>query len=471
MFSEALSRRAFIRGSTAFSAAVTTGDVPDILEDVFTPDVEKGRGKRFFVAANDAVNDNQGRTAAVYSLRRYGSLVEKVDFIPTTEKYELRPNSAPVPIRIPEKAETIVGFANNGTSGNEKIIVGGYNEDESRRQYAAIAISSDSAETFEPFSLNGYDGQEVRGQVREIEKIPSTDIALLRISNQYDIGNQYGIYDAKSDEFRLIAAATDDLPLLDNLYVNPSDPAKVIGTGRIIRSWEYPRAQGIADFTLDLEDAVITSGSYRLSNYLIGLDDVFVLRDDQGEAQETFVLQTIRYQDSIYRLAHRIKQDDLESENYKIETGFEYGQGYDEMIRKSLKGLSKWHDEMTRYPITANLKNIHVFPQGHTWLTGEYQTITGNLPLAIYQNTGEEGALADEESVLPFFFPYLMTFPSSINQEPEFVKLWNGHQLPGIDEAVHGVLFNLEAGGGAMIETDENRVPLDEIVPWYQNPI
>lgn len=473
--SEVLSRRSFVKdAAVAGTAVVAVGlprvlraadKVPPILEGAFTEDREKARGGRL-IDANDAVNDDQDHTVAVYSLRSDGR-VERVDLDTESGKYELEPNSLQVPMR---DAQKIVGFANHDEPGNEKVVVAGYDgTNDLRKQNAVISISADSGRTFGPaVTLMNESGRSYIGRVNETEKIPNLNQALLRASNIYDNGSQYYIYDADTDELKLVYAISEDVPLLDNLSVDPDDKSTLYGSGRVVSQWEGgPYTRGIADFTLDLENHVITDGSHRLEKHFMKLEDMFVGDPRNGLDQDMYALQTVT-EPGYYplRLLHRIKKED--QKDYDIREGFDYGFQLDSMAKDLLKGVSGFYDEAVKYDMITYFKNIHVFPQGHAWATGYYSTaIAGSLPLAVFMpQVNLENPLDDSQI---FLFPDLLSFPSEIKQKPEFVTFWSGQNLPGKDESVHGVVFNLEAGRTTMIETDENHVPLSGDI-WYQRP-
>lgn len=474
-----LNRREILKQAGAFGiAAAVTGKlpgvlrasdegVPPILEGAVTTDNKEANKKRKFILTNHAVNDRDGRTTAVYSLQS-DNQIERLDFNPKTGKYELRSNTAPVPMR---KALAITGFADSGENGNEKIIVGGYQGDNSyNSQSVAIAVSSDSGQTFKSLVPKGILG----GQVKEIKKIPTleSDMAIARVSNQQDVESQYIIYDAKDDRLQLVASATDDLPLIDNVF-SAKNSSEASIAGRVIRRDQQgmPMVMGIANLKLDLKNGIVTNGNYNLDRYLVYLDDLFELRDDAGEVYEYFALQSINDPNyGLLRLIHRIKLEELEKGTYNIEDGFEYGQGYDQMVLNSFFEIPGLRRDLTDYRITTHVRNIDVYPGGHTWLTGGIDTVSGELPIGVYQMTNEEGPIADEDSIRPALFLDMTTIPSGIKDQPEEVMFkGKNNPNPKESEAVYGMLFNLQAGATAIIETDANRVPFNG-PEWYQMP-
>lgn len=263
MPTETLSRRGVLKGFAGLGAAVVSGsfpqvlsaenEVPPILENVFTTDREKSTGGSV-IKANDAVNDENGRTHAVYCLQE-GGQVQRIDFDPITNKYELRQNSARVPILM---AQTIVGFANFKRYGNENIVVGGFDGGSPDPQTAVVAVSPDSGNTFESIPLTDNLEKPVMGVVKEMKRITNR-FALLSAGNIGDIKNQYGLFDSETNKFRLVSVASGDLPLplLDNLKEGP-DGSTIYVTGRVIRkSHGNSYIQGVAGLRLDLDDAFI----------------------------------------------------------------------------------------------------------------------------------------------------------------------------------------------------------------------
>ena len=276
---ENLSRRGFLKGVAGFSfLRATDNGVPRLLSDSYTTDPKELLGGHIPVVAVAAVNDNEGKTAAVYSLLNYGN-VQRVDFDPKSDSYKL--DDVLVKVHL-KNSSSIVGFADSGKPGNEKLVVGG----------DGIETSSDSAKTFSSLPLETPDGELIAGDVLQMKRVPFTNKAILRVGHQWSDNQQYVIYSADSDNFRLISGQTGPLPLLDDLYVNPDDPNRLFGTGRIERDGN-PYDTAISDFEIDLDDAYLHSSTTREDD-LLYLVDVSVLRGRDGTPLVTRAIQTIQ---------------------------------------------------------------------------------------------------------------------------------------------------------------------------------
>ncbi|MBI2034743.1 MAG: twin-arginine translocation signal domain-containing protein [Candidatus Levybacteria bacterium] len=458
---EILTRRGFIKDAAIAGAGLTAlglprilraedEEVPPIIENVFSK--EKGK-LGSVVVASDAVNDETGKTHAILSLYSYPHRIDRVDFDPDLNKYIVISNTEPVPVLA---ARSIIGFANSNLPGNEKIIVGGFNEDRN----ATVAVSSDSGKSFEAKSVEDQYGNPISGKVSEIKRIHRTDYALLRITDIFGEGSQYALYNSdETNRLQLLSSASDDLPLplLDNVSQS-NDLSTVYVTGRM--------EAGIADVELDIADAFILGGSYRLEQ-LKNLDDVFTVRDETGRIEETHILQKFYPRPRIpERFIYKISAGD---EEHPIKQSYSY---LDDLIRQQLSETFGWEEYfMQRGVSTALLNNIHVFPDGKVWVTGEHGSVDflPSIPLAMYFETGDEYIIKSGTEKL-FPFGELKTVPSDIIDEPNFVMFRGKSKFSRNTETVNGIHVAIGASVGALIRTDANWTPLEETNPWYQIP-
>lgn len=428
-------------------------NIPYSLSDTFTTHAEEIHAG-FVTVSLDAVTDEKGVTSAVYSLLNDGTM-RKIVYSSQLGKYELSEQPAVVPIDV---HSSIVGFANYGSQGNELLVVGGHNTSADHyTKYATLAISRDSGGSYEPFPLRNEKGEKVEGIIREMKRIPFNNKVLFRIGHERSVIHQFGIYDIQTNKFSLVSGEFEELPLLDDLYVHPDNPSALLGCGRIVRKDEQgePYIAAINDFILDIDNAVIHS-SITHHESLPYLDDVQVIRDEDGRPKEIYALQSLSDAKFTYaRNVYKLDPDNPEAEPF----GFDYG-ALDYWLVAAMDKSTYWNQEYIKQGVSVFLKHIRTFPHG-TWVTGFYQTFSSQRPFAAYWQPDEK-SFPDNKTLRVYPFDKILTFPSVVAEQPKSIIFRKGNSLgKTTDGKIYGWYLDLQAAGGAIIQTNQDKSPHD----------
>lgn len=453
-----LSRRSFARAAASFGAAVAAGgfsrsrsaassDIPQLIDQAFSKEEDEYLGR--VVTDSTTINDKLGNTSAICSLVQYPPTIEVIDYDQKSNKYIPRSNTDHPPLQV---ARTVAGFVDAEKSGNEKIAVGGFNLAKPGERTAAIASSVDSGSSFHPVKITDLNEELVKGEVSQLKQIPGTDLALFSIINNND-NLLYGLYDFRIDSARLITAEDENIryPILDNVTTS-KDLSEAYVTGRLNK--------GVADLKIDLFDAFVFDKNYRLEGFK-HLDDVFDLRDEQGNIQKTYLLQNLM--DHPAFPTRHIFEIDEAGNNRNIDCAV-----FDPLVNQKLIDTLGQDKKNFIYGewTSVRLKNINVFENGVAWVTGAHASDFGLLPFAMNFETGEDLVIPGTE--LPFVFAGQRKFPSDILDEADFVRFQGKSILPGKPEIVNMIHFTLGASIGAGIQTDWNWKPLRDAQPWSQ---